>query len=172
VQHPNVAPTLDVVAQGNELLLVMEYIRGESLGALLKATRDAGTTVPIPMVTAITIGFLSGLQVAHEATDERGHPLAIVHRDVSPESVLVGTDGVARVLDFGVAKAATRLQTTREGRLKGKRACMAPEQVSGKVSQRTDVYSAGVVLWETLACRRLFRGETEAQLLRKVLEAT
>jgi eukaryotic-like serine/threonine-protein kinase len=171
VQHPNVVSTLDVVSQGGELFVVMEYVAGDSLGALLKATRDAGGTLPIPIVTSVVVGFLHGLSAAHGATSERGEPLAIIHRDVSPQNVLVGVDGVARIVDFGIAKASTRIQTTREGQLKGKLAYMAPEQTAGEVSRQTDIYAAGVVLWEALTCRRLFLGETEAQLLRKVMEA-
>ena len=110
-------------------------------------------------------GVLHGLHAAHEATNEQGEPLGIVHRDVSPQNILVGADGVARVLDFGVAKAAGRVQTTREGQLKGKLAYMAPEQTRGMVSRATDVYAAAVVLWETLTGRRLFSGENEAEML-------
>ncbi len=168
IQHPNVVPTLDVVKLGRELFIVMEYVRGESLAALLKVVTSTGVTIPVPVVAAITIGVLNGLHAAHEAADEQGNKLWIVHRDVSPQNVLVGTDGVARVFDFGIAKAAMRLQSTREGQLKGKLAYMAPEQLSGEASHRTDIYSAGIVLWEMLTCRRLITGETEAQLLRRV----
>jgi serine/threonine-protein kinase len=115
------------------------------------------------------VGALHGLHAAHEAKSDHGEPLGIVHRDVSPHNILVGTDGVARVLDFGVAKAVGRLQTTREGQLKGKLAYMAPEQVRGEVSRRTDVYAAAVVLWEALAGKRLFAGENEAQVIDRVI---
>ena len=169
VQHPNVVPTLDVVTSDRELFLVLEYVRGESFSALVRAARAAGETLPIPVVVAVVVGMLNGLHAAHEATDEQGKPLGIVHRDVSPQNVLVGADGIARVLDFGVAKAATRLQTTREGQLKGKVSYMAPEQLNGEVTRRTDIYAAGVVLWEALTGKRLMKGDTEAQLLNAVL---
>jgi serine/threonine-protein kinase len=149
----------------------MDYVRGESLGSLIRAARELDVKIPVPIVAACAIGLLNGLHAAHEAKDEKGVPLDIVHRDISPQNVLVGSDGVTRVLDFGVAKAAMRLQTTREGQLKGKLPYMPPEQIAGHVSRRTDIYAAGVVLWEALACRRLYSGETEAQLLHKVLEA-
>ncbi len=172
VNHPNVVPTLDVATTDGELFLVMDYVRGESLGALIRATCEkTDTTIPIPIVTACVIGFLNGLHAAHEAKDEQGRALNIVHRDVSPQNVVIGTDGVARVLDFGVAKASMRLQTTRDGKLKGKLPYMPPEQIRGEVSRATDVYAAGVVLWEALACRRLYTGQTEAELLQKVMEA-
>ncbi len=171
VNHPNVVPTIDVATTDGELFLVMDYVRGESLGALIRATCEADGTIPIPIVTACAIGFLNGLHAAHEATDEKGRPLNIVHRDISPQNVVIGSDGVARVLDFGVAKASMRLQTTRDGKLKGKLPYMPPEQIRGEVSRATDVYASGVVLWEALACRRLYTGQTEAELLQKVMEA-
>jgi eukaryotic-like serine/threonine-protein kinase len=171
VRHPNVVPTLDVVTTDHELFLVMEYVRGESLGSLLRTANHAGESIPIPIVASALMGVLNGLHAAHEAEDEHGAPLEIVHRDVSPQNVFLGADGVTRVLDFGVAKAATRLQTTHEGQLKGKLSYMPPEQVHGVASRRTDIYSAGVVLWEALACRRLYTGDTDAQILAKVMEA-
>jgi eukaryotic-like serine/threonine-protein kinase len=169
VQHPNVVPTLDVVTTDNELFLVLEYVKGESLGGLVRASRAAGRSIPLPVVLSIAVGVLNGLHAAHEAKDEHGAALDIVHRDVSPQNVLVGADGVARVLDFGVAKASTRLQTTRDGQIKGKIAYMAPEQIAGNATRQSDVYAAGVVLWEALALQRLFTGENEAALLKAVI---
>ncbi|SRR5579883_810743 len=171
IAHPNVVPTLDVVSLDNELLLVMEYVRGASLSRLLRTLARTGERVPVRIAAAVVGGVLHGLHAAHEAKGETGLPLEIVHRDVSPQNVLVGTDGIARVLDFGVAKAAGRWQSTREGQLKGKIAYMAPEQITtGSVTRRTDVYAAAVVLWETLTGRRLFRADNEAKLLTMVLE--
>ncbi len=171
IQHPNVVPTIDVVANDDEVLLVLEYVRGESLAGLLRATIKANAMVPVPVTLALLVGALNGLHAAHEATDEQGQPLDIVHRDISPQNLIVGADGICRVLDFGVAKASARLQTTREGQLKGKVPYMAPEQLRGQVTRQTDVYAAGIVLWETLACQRLFAGETEAETLHKVMHA-
>jgi serine/threonine-protein kinase len=170
IHHPNVVQTLDVVAAEGEVFLVMEYVQGETLGRLARAALTRGTPLPVPMVGAIMAGVLHGLHAAHEARSERGDPLGIVHRDVSPQNVIVGVDGIARVLDFGVAKAIGRLQSTREGQLKGKLAYMAPEQLDGRSDRRTDVYAASVVLWEMLAGRRLFKGETEAEVFGKVRE--
>ena len=114
--------------------------------------------------------MLHGLHAAHEAKNERGEPLGIVHRDISPQNILVGVDGVPRVLDFGVAKAVGRVQTTREGQLKGKIGYMAPEQVEGRSRRGArDVYAAAVVLWEVLTGRRLITGETTTAMLHKVL---
>jgi serine/threonine-protein kinase len=172
IRHPNVVPTLDVVATDGELFLVMEYVQGESLARLLRATRQRKEHAPTRVVAAIVTDVLHGLHAAHEATSEKGEPLGLVHRDVSPHNILVGTDGAARVVDFGVAKAAGRIQTTREGQLKGKIAYMAPEQITGVASRRTDVYAASVVLWEALTARRLFSGENDANVMNQVMNAT
>jgi serine/threonine-protein kinase len=169
IQHPNVVPTLDVVATDDDLFLVMEYVQGETLSRLVRAVREKGERIPPPVAASIVVQTLHGLHAAHEAKDERGHHLGIVHRDVSPQNVLVGVDGVARVLDFGVAKAAFRLQTTREGQLKGKLAYMAPEQIGGHVDRLSDIYAAGVLLWESLTAQRLYEAANEGQLLQKIL---
>lgn len=170
IQHPNVVATLDVFAAEGEVFLVLDYVQGESLSHLLKATRIKGTRVSPRIVSSILVNALHGLHSAHEAQDEHGRQLGIVHRDVSPQNLLVGIDGVARVLDFGVAKAAGRLQSTRDGQLKGKLAYMAPEQIRGdEVDRRTDIYAAAVVLWEGLVGRRLAHGTNEGQVLASVL---
>jgi serine/threonine protein kinase len=169
IRHPNVVPTLDVVAMAGELFLVMEFVQGESLSRLVRFANARGERIPPEMVATMLVGVLHGLHAAHEAKSDHGEPLEIVHRDVSPHNVLVGIDGVARVLDFGVAKAVGRIHTTRDGTLKGKLAYMAPEQVRGQVSRVTDVYSAAVVLWEALTGKRLFQGENDAQVLDRVL---
>jgi len=169
IRHPNVVPTLDVVATQGELFLVMDYVQGESLSRLIRASRERQQRIPVRYVATIITGALHGLHAAHEAKNERGEPLRIVHRDISPQNVLVGSDGVSRVLDFGVAKAAGRMQTTREGQLKGKLAYMAPEQIGGEVTRQTDVYAAAIVLWEALTAQRLFTGDNEGQILSKVL---
>ncbi len=171
IRHPNVVPTLDVVADSGELLLVMDYVEGESLARLLYSTsRSGGAAPPYRIVLSIMCGVLQGLHAAHEAKDESGQLLGVVHRDVSPQNVLVGVDGTARVLDFGIAKAMGRLQITRAGELKGKFSYMAPEQIrSGVVNRRCDIYSASVVLWEALTGSRLFVGE-EGAILGEILD--
>ena len=169
IRHPNVVPTLDVVAEDSELFLVMEYVQGESLSRLMRAVRAKDQRIPLEILSAIASGSLQGLHAAHEATSETGEPLNIVHRDVSPQNILVGVDGVPRVLDFGIAKAAGRLQTTKEGQLKGKLAYMPPEQVQGAATRRTDVYAIAVVLWESLTGERLFHDDNPATVLNNVL---
>ncbi len=170
IHHPNVVPTLDVVADEGELFVVMDYIRGESLSKLLRAVTASGDGIPIPIVSSIISGVLQGLDAAHEATDEQGQPLGIVHRDVSPQNILVGEDGMARILDFGVAKAASRLHETQDGQLKGKLAYMAPEQIDGAVTKLCDLYAAGIVLWEALTGRYLFRGKTEGATIDRLVK--
>jgi len=169
VQHPNVVPILDVVDEGGDAMIVMEYVRGASLSALLKAGNELGARVPVSVVTAIAVGMLSGLHAAHEARDRNGRSLGIVHRDVSPQNVLVGADGVVRIMDFGIAKADLRLGQTQENQLKGKLVYMAPEQLKGTVDRRTDVFATALVAWGALAGRRLFRGSDVTETMAEIL---
>ncbi len=155
IRHPNVVSTLDVGYEGGELFIVLDYVHGEPLSRLIPASHPEG--VPADIAVAILAGTLRGLHAAHEARGRDGSSLGLVHRDVSPQNVLVGADGIARVLDFGVAKAAGRVHQTRGGEVKGKIAYMAREQLhGGPLDRRADVYSAAVVLWETLVGERLF----------------
>jgi serine/threonine-protein kinase len=170
IRHPNVVSTLDVVATEGELFVVMEYVPGDSLSRLLHFASQRGERVPVPVAASIMVNVLHGLHAAHEAIDEQGQPLCLVHRDVSPHNVLVGTDGLAHLIDFGVAKAIGRAQVTREGQLKGKLPYMAPEQLSGgRVDRRADVFGASVVFWEMLTGQRLFDGADEGEIYGKVV---
>lgn len=170
IRHPNVVPMLDVVREPNELFLVMEYVHGESMSRLIGACQRAEQNVPLAICSAMVIDALNGLHAAHEARNERGEPLGIVHRDVSPQNVIVGVDGATRVLDFGVAKASGRLQSTQNDELKGKLAYMSPQQVMAEaIDRRADVWSASVCLWEALTGMRLFRAEVQATIAMKVL---
>ncbi len=172
IRHPNVVSILDVVTAGDETLLVLEYVQGVTLSHLVRQAAGRRVPLPFPIAIAIASGVLDGLHAAHEARAEDGASLEIVHRDVSPQNVLIGSDGVARVTDFGIAKAAGRLQTTRDGQIKGKTAYMAPEQIRAHaVDRRTDVYAASVVLWEMLAGRRLFRADAAAGIMNAILES-
>lgn len=170
VQHPNVIPTIDVLQSDAELLLVMEYVRGESLSKLVRAAKLLGEKIPPRIAAAILSGALQGLHAAHEAVNEKGQPLGLVHRDMSPQNILVGVDGTARVLDFGVAKAEGRMQTTREGQVKGKLLYMPPEQLSAQSVTRTaDIYAMGVVLFEALTGTRMFAGENESASVTRIM---
>ncbi|MBX3232160.1 MAG: serine/threonine protein kinase [Labilithrix sp.] len=172
IHHPNVIATLDAVAEDGELLLVMEYVAGASLASLLRTYLPRGARVPPKIALRLASDVLYGLHAAHTATNEDGAPLQIVHRDVSPQNILVGSDGLARILDFGIAKAANRLHATTGDQIKGKLAYMAPEQLlDGEVGPQTDVYAASVVLWECLTGERLFAASNSGAMMAKVLEA-
>lgn len=170
VRHPNVVATLDVVSDDGELFLVMEYVAGESLSRLVRKARERGERVPPRYAVGIISGALEGLHSAHDAKSEKGHPLGLVHRDVSPQNVHVGVDGVPRLLDFGIAKATNRVQETRTDQIKGKVAYMSPEQLAkGAIDRRADVYSASVVLWETLTGARLFKADDVPSLVYAII---
>jgi serine/threonine-protein kinase len=172
IRHPHVVPVLDVVALPGQLFLVMEYVHGESLHRLAALAHAKQTPIPPSIVSAVGINFLEGLHAAHSARGVGGAPLGIVHRDVSPQNVLVGSDGLARVLDFGIAKATSQLHETSAGSShKGKLRYMSPEQINGQVvDRRADVWAAGVVLWELLTQRRLFAGDSNGAIVRNVLD--
>jgi serine/threonine-protein kinase len=171
IHHPNVVAVSDVVEAEGELLLVMEYVEGSSLSTLRGAAREEKLKFPIPVALRIAVDTLAGLQAAHDALDMRGNKLDLVHRDVSPQNILVGVDGSSRVIDFGIAKARHRLTETKSGSLKGKYSYMAPEQTRGMpVDRRTDIFAWGVVLHEMLTGERLFRGENEFDTMRRIWE--
>jgi hypothetical protein len=155
VRHPNAAAMLEVFEEAGEVVLVMEYVEGESLARLGK--------VPVRIASAIACDVLDALHAAHEARDTAGKPLGLVHRDVSPQNILVGSDGLAHLVDFGIARAAGRQQVTRDGSIKGKVGYLPPESLHGQAATRAaDIYATAAVLWEMLAGRRLFDAETEA----------
>lgn len=172
IQHPNVASPLDVVLDGGEIFLVMEYIQGDTLARLVSSARSAQLVIPAAVTASIVGGALRGLHAAHEAVDENRKPLNIIHRDVSPQNIMVGVDGVGRVLDFGVAKSMYRCQSTQQGRLKGKLSYMAPEQMqTGALDRRVDIFAAGIVLWEALTHQRLFMFDNLAAGLSMIMQA-
>jgi serine/threonine-protein kinase len=170
IRHANVVQTLDVVTVDDELLLVMEYVHGVSFAALLHASRKLKQRVDPRIAAAVVAGTLEGLHAAHEIKSEVGVPLGVVHRDVSPQNVMVGVDGIPRILDFGVAKAVGKMHATRDGQLKGKLAYMSPEQVRSElVTRQSDVFSAAIVLWEALMGKRLFDGQNPAEIIVQVM---
>ncbi|HEY5241705.1 MAG TPA: serine/threonine-protein kinase, partial [Polyangiaceae bacterium] len=171
IHHPNVVPILEIGQSDQGYYIVMEYVEGDTLGRLLARSAQTGVRLPVKVGLRVIIDMLAGLDAAHELKDDDGNPFGIVHRDISPQNVLVGVDGSSRLSDFGVARATSKLSTTRTGQLKGKLAYMAPEQARGHkdVDRRADIFASGIVLWEVLACRRLFKGDGEADTLNRVM---
>jgi serine/threonine-protein kinase len=179
IHHPNVVPVTNVVEDNGELFLAMDYVDAITLSRLrfvssrTEAPSPKGLVKRLspPVVTRILADTLAGLHAAHEAVDMRGVKLELVHRDVSPQNILVGADGMARLIDFGIAKASQRATHTVTGSLKGKYAYMSPEQATGKeIDRRTDVFAAGVVLYEALVGERLFHAESQFEIIQKILE--
>jgi serine/threonine-protein kinase len=175
IRHPNVIPVTDVGEDPQHgTFLVMDYVEGMDLSQILRAAHKKGARVAVPVVVRIVSDFLAGLGAAHDLVGENGQNLGVVHRDVSPHNVLVGTDGIARITDFGIAKAEGRVSSTQTGQLKGKLAYMPPERF-GKGGQRIDdlrgdVFASAVVLWESLTGQRLFKGDDDIDTVRKVLD--
>jgi eukaryotic-like serine/threonine-protein kinase len=178
LRHPNIVGAVDFVAERGELMLVMDYIEGDSLRALQKAAANAapaanaGERIPVSIACAIARDVLHGLHAAHEARDEHDRSLGIIHRDVSPDNMIVGLDGVARVLDFGVARARCAAVAEGDTAVRGKVVYMAPEQLAGQhdlIDRSVDVYAVGAVLWELLAGRRLFRGGGSPRALHEMI---
>jgi eukaryotic-like serine/threonine-protein kinase len=170
IRHPNVVGTLDVQKAPEGLFLVMDYVEGPTLAAVLREVRTQGQQLPIEIALRVTSDVLAGLQAAHELRGPDGELLGLVHRDVSPQNILVGGDGITRITDFGVARANVRASTTEDGKIKGKLGYMPPEQLAGgAIDARADVYAAAVVLWETLVGRKLFVGDDPGLIISCVL---
>ncbi|MFT3925598.1 MAG: protein kinase [Myxococcales bacterium] len=172
INHPNVCKVLDFGKAGRTFYLAMEYLFGETWGHTLQAMyAQPGQAMLIPeMVAHVLAQACEGLHAAHEAHDHRGRALQIVHRDVSPQNLFVGYDGSVKVLDFGIAQAADRLHSTRNGTIKGRYSYMSPEQMSGyPVDRRSDVWSLGVVLREGLTGKSVFRRSTDAETIHAVV---
>ncbi len=170
IHHPNVVATHDVHHLEHGLFLVMDYVEGPSLHAVLNSLRVRGQPMPLGICLRIFDDALSGLHAAHELRTSDGALVGLVHRDISPDNILIGKDGVARLNDFGLARAQAQIGQTRGGHVKGKLAFLPPEALLlGRLDRRADVYSLGVTLWEALTLRRLFEAESEGLLMGKVI---
>ncbi len=169
LNHPNVAQIFDVEAEAGQHLVVMEYVQGEDVRRVEKKARLSGQKLPVGVILRVIADAAAGLHYAHMARDDQGQPLGIVHRDISPQNILVGFDGGVKLIDFGVAKAAGRAQHTATGVLKGKFPYMSPEQAEGEeLDGRSDVFALGIVLWELLCDKRLFKGDSDVMSQRLV----
>ena len=170
IRHPNVVPVTEVDADACGVFLVMDYVEGEALSGLVRLLRDQNHRLPPRLIARIMNDALAGLHAAHELRDSQGQFIGLVHRDFSPQNILVGIEGVARLADFGVAKAASRTVRTKTGLVKGKVAYMSPEQARGhKVDRRCDVWAAGVVVWELITGRKLYDHEDDVATLLSVV---
>jgi len=170
LNHPNIVSIFEVGAWEGIYYIAMEYINGENLNRLAQEGNKASKGMPAPVVAQIIAEAALGLDHAHHAKTVAGEALNIVHRDISPHNIMVRGDGVTKVVDFGIAKAANKSTRTQTGVLKGKLHYMAPEQASGgEVDGRSDQFALGVCLWELLTGERLFKGDNEIQTINKVL---
>jgi serine/threonine protein kinase len=170
VRHPNVVPVLDVGADSNGLFLVMEYVEGDTLSAICKALAKGSALIPMRIGMKILVDVLAGLHAAHAICDAMGSPLGLVHRDFSPQNILVSLEGVAQLSDFGIAKARTRIGNTEVGTIKGKLTYLAPEQAQCRpLDRRADVWAAGVIAWEIAAGSPLFSKSDEVSTLLKII---
>jgi len=169
VHHPHVIEIHDLGEQDRVLYIVMEWIDGEPLSVILKYAASRGG-IPLPIAVHMAIQACRGLHAAHELRDETGSIVGLVHRDVSPQNVLVTYDGVVKLVDFGAAKATNRASTeTRAGQLKGKIAYMSPEQLRGdRIDRRTDVFAMGILLYMMTTGRHPFRGDDEPATVRQI----
>ncbi len=169
IRHPNVVRVEELGEKDDRYYLVMEYVHGCSLAQLLRTLGQQGRRMRPEIAVWIASEVAAGLHAAHEMTGDDGELLNVIHRDVSPQNILLSADGEVKLLDFGIAKAAGRAERTEAGVIKGKVRYMAPEQARGEVlDRRVDVYALAVVLWEMLTMRRFIEGASELELIRKV----
>ena len=169
LSHANIVQVLELGKHDENLYIAMEYISGRDLRQLIERFRKREQSVPVPQACLIVAEVCEALDYAHRKRDAQGRPLGIVHRDVSPQNVLVSFEGEVKLIDFGIAKAESRLQKTQSGILKGKFSYMSPEQVKGQpIDGRSDVFACGILLWELVCGEKLFTGESDFAILDKV----
>jgi serine/threonine protein kinase len=170
LQHANIAQVYDIGKLGDSYFFTMEYVHGETVRSLLERSSQKQRDIPVSAVLSVIAGSAAGLQHAHERIGVGGHPLNIVHRDISPSNLMVSYEGIVKVVDFGVAKATTSATETRTGTVKGKAAYMSPEQARGEqLDRRSDLFSLGIVAWEMLTTRRLFTGSTDFDIMTSIV---
>ena len=170
--HPNIVQVFDFGEHDGELYMAMEYVDGTTAARLVRAAASRGEEVPIDAALYIALGVLRGLDYAHNARDDEGKPLDLVHRDVSPGNVLIDRSGAVKLTDFGIARAAEIERRTDAGQLKGKLGYMSPEQVVGReLDARSDLFTVGIVLAELVMLRPLFSGPSEIDVLMRIRDA-
>ncbi|MBN1655570.1 MAG: protein kinase [Deltaproteobacteria bacterium] len=168
LHHPNVVPVVDLGTHGKDHYIVLDYVEGPSFSKLWKRS---GGKLPRELSVSILLDTLEGLHAAHILKDDNGEDLHLIHRDVSPSNILVGIDGIARITDFGIAKAESRITSTQPGTRKGKLDYMSPEQVkdSRLIDRRTDIWSVGVILWNALTGERLFDADNDSATVEAIV---
>ena len=167
--HANIAQIFDLGRVGDSYFIALEYVHGKDLRAVFEHARESGEELPIDLVCYVMMKICEGLDYAHEKRDPAGRPLELVHRDVSPQNMLISFEGDVKLIDFGIAKAANKASRTRAGILKGKFGYLSPEQVRGEqVDRRSDVFGVGIVLHELLTGERLFVADSEFSTIEKV----
>src|SRR5262245_6431898 len=169
--HPNIAQIYDLGNGEGQYFIAMEFIHGEDLGRLMRKAWSTGQWIARPLAIRIIAEACKGLFYAHTRNDEQGRPLRVVHRDISPQNILISFDGSVKLVDFGIAKAADQASMTKSGAIKGKFAYMAPEQAGGKpLDARTDLFALGLVLYELLTGVRPLKRDSELATLQAALE--
>jgi serine/threonine-protein kinase len=172
LSHSNVAQVFDIGVGDNTYFIVMEYVDGADLKAIIERHKKQNQLVPIEEACLICVRICEGLAYAHELMDSNGRRIGVVHRDMSPPNVLITRHGEVKIVDFGLAKANSQLEKSEPGIIKGKFSYLSPEAALGKpVDARTDIFAVGIILWEMLAGRRLFMGETDLETVRQVQAA-
>lgn len=170
LSHPNICHIYECGIEAGRCFIAMEYVRGVTWRELSRRAATTGTRIPVPVIVKIAAHVAEALHSAHHATDAAGRPLDVVHRDVSPQNVMISFDGVVKLLDFGVAHARTELSFERSGTIQGKFGYLAPEQCLGRpVDARTDIFALGVCLWEALTGRRLFKRSGDYETLNAIV---
>jgi eukaryotic-like serine/threonine-protein kinase len=173
VHHPNVVEILDLGEEDGLVYLVMEWVDGESLSTLIKASEKRGAALPLRLGIHVCLRACLGLHAAHEVTDEDDRPLGLVHRDVSPQNIMVTYDGHVKVVDFGVAKSHVEASATLTGQFKGKVPYMSPEQATAdRVDRRSDVFSMGILLYRITTGVHPFGGTNQLSTLHNILHTS
>jgi eukaryotic-like serine/threonine-protein kinase len=172
LSHSNCVQVFDIGVGDNAYFIVMEYVDGADLKAVVETLKKQKRELAIEDAVFIAIKICEGLCYAHELVDSEGHPFGVVHRDVSPPNVLMTKYGEIKIVDFGLAKASSQLEKSEPGIIKGKFSYLSPEAALGKeVDHRTDIFAVGIILWEMLSSRRLFMGDTDFATVKLVQQA-